>query len=233
MRIGICDDVMSDQILLKKNCEQLGYTDIVQYNSGEEFLADAKHSDLHLLFLDIEMDGKNGLEIKDILEETNSQTFIVFCTTHTECVMDAFGRNVISFLPKPFTTHMVERCIKKALYLGRDFYPVTVNPDTTLRCCDILYVHAEAKYSVFYVANAENVNASSRKSLQTWEKELSDFDFCCIGRSYLVNLKYVKDIRNTTLLLTNKEELPISRRYKGKLEEACKQYRIRGMRYET
>ena len=121
MKIGICDDVIADQDLLENACNQLGYTDIVRYHSGEEFLADTEKQKLYLLFLDIEMEGKNGLEIKEILEKTNAQTFVVFCTTHAECMPEAFGRNVISFLPKPFTTHMIERCIKKHCILEKIF----------------------------------------------------------------------------------------------------------------
>lgn len=230
MRIGICDDLVEDQLLLEQACNQLGYTDIVRYNSGEEFLADAEYQKLHLLFLDIEMDGKNGLEIKEILEHTRPQTFVVFCTTHTECMPDAFGRNVISFLTKPFTIHMVERCIKKALYLGKDFYPITITKDQTLCCSQILYVHTENKYCVFYSTTEERF--LSRKSLQEWAEELSDFGFCCISRSCLVNLKFVKHIKKTVLQLTNKQELPVSRRYAGTLLELHNQYRIQSIRYD-
>ena len=109
MRIGICDDCEEDLISLKDICNQYGHTDITLYHSGEELLADPNSSKLELLFLDIEMDGQSGLEVKDILEHTNAFTFIVFCTSHTECMMDAFGQNVISFLSKPFTELAVER----------------------------------------------------------------------------------------------------------------------------
>lgn len=231
MKIGICDDVIADQDLLENACNQLGYTDIVRYHSGEEFLADTEKQKLYLLFLDIEMEGKNGLEIKEVLEKTNAQTFVVFCTTHVECMPEAFGRNVISFLPKPFTTHMIERCIKKALYLGKDFYPIAINREKNLCCNQILYIHTENKYSVFYSVTGEGI--LSRKSLLKWEKILCDFGFCSISRGCLVNLKFIKYIDNTRLFLTTGQKLTVSRRHTVQLEKRYQEYRIQGVRYDV
>lgn len=230
MRIGICDDCEEDLISLKDICNQYGHTDITLYHSGEELLADPDNSKLELLFLDIEMDGQSGLEVKDILEHTNAFTFIVFCTSHTECMMDAFGQNVISFLSKPFTELAVERCIKKSLYLRKDFYPISINSDTLVPCCDILYIHAENKYSVFYSTNGNTT--LSRKSLRDWTKELDALGFCRISHSYVVNLKHVIKLENMSLFLSNQLKLKISRGYMSKFNEAYKQYRIDRMRYE-
>lgn len=90
MRIGICDDCEQDLILLKCICNKYNHTDITLYHSGEEVLKDKNHSKIELLFLDIEMNGTSGLHIKKMLEYTNASTFIVFCTSHVECMQDAF-----------------------------------------------------------------------------------------------------------------------------------------------
>ena len=229
MRIGICDDCEEDLKLLTDICNQNGHTDIRLYHSGEELLEDPDCSKLELLFLDIEMDGQSGLEVKDILEHTNTFTLIVFCTSHTEFVMDAFGQNVISFLTKPFTNLTVERCLKKALHLRKDYCPISISADVILPCCDILYIHAAEKYSVFL--STTNHTFLSRKSLLEWQKELSTLGFYSISRAYVVNLKHVKAIEGTTLFLTNQIELKISRRFITKFQKVYEQYRIGAMRY--
>lgn len=230
MRIGICDDCEEYLMLLSNICSKYNYTDIVLYRSGEELLKDKNCSKIELLFLDIEMDGQSGLDVKDILEHTNSFTFIVFCTSHIECMMDAFGQNVISFLSKPFTAHAVEQCIKKALHLRKDFYPIYIAPNTTVPCCNILYIHVEGKYSVIYFADSNTI--LSRKSLKEWKKELCTLGFCSISQSYVVNLKHVKKIEDKTLFLSNQVNLKISRRNVNEVNEAYRQYRISRMRYD-
>ena len=87
MKIAICDDVI------------------------EDFLNAPDSSQFHLLFLDIEMKGLTGIELKTLLEKTNPSIFIVFTTTHEEMMPEAFGRNVISFLTKPLDLNSIKHCI--------------------------------------------------------------------------------------------------------------------------
>lgn len=228
MKIGICDDCEKDLFALKEICEEYGHTDISLYRSGEELLAAPEISQLNLVFLDIEMDGRNGLEVKEILEQNNAFTFLVFCTSHIECMEEAFGSNVISFISKPFSKVAVERCLKKCMYLKKDFYPVAVHENMLVPCSDIVYIHAENKYSIFYFAN--NLTTLSRKSLRNWADELKNLGFCRISHSYIINLKYVDKQENMSLLLTNGIILKVSRACMHNFREAYKNYRISRMR---
>ena len=64
MRIGICDDEKEIQELIeekvRKHCPE---EEIVIFSSGEELLAAEPTPDL--VFLDIRMDGKNGVQMLD------------------------------------------------------------------------------------------------------------------------------------------------------------------------
>ena len=103
MKIGICDDDPKTREQLNNLCHKLGYIDTYQFDSGEELLSsDICHS-LTLVFLDIEMNGMTGIEVKNILEQKCPFTLIIFNTSHEEQIKDAFGRNVISFISKPFS----------------------------------------------------------------------------------------------------------------------------------
>lgn len=67
MKIGICDDNEMEREQLKKFCLKAGYDDTVFFSSGEELLEYEELTSLNLLFLDIEMEGPNGIEIKNNL----------------------------------------------------------------------------------------------------------------------------------------------------------------------
>jgi len=43
------------------------------------------------------------------------------------------------------------------------------------------------------------------------EKKLAEYCFIRVHHGYLVNMKYIKEIRKTDLVLTNDEKIPISR----------------------
>ena len=56
MRIGICDDILSEREVLKEYCLSLGYKSIFLYESGEALLKSSDGKTLDALLLDIEMD---------------------------------------------------------------------------------------------------------------------------------------------------------------------------------
>ncbi len=229
MKIGICDDFAKDRECIKNYCMDLGYGDVHTYSSGEELLDSPEHSSLNLLFLDIELDGINGIQIKNMLERTNPSTFIVFSTTHHELMPDAFGRSVINFLTKPYSEHSIDNCIKRAAFLDRDYYPISIDEATTLPCRDILYLYTDQKYTIFYTE--DGTTFSTRKPLKVWAEELKDLGFCPISRSAIINLKHYIKPKNKQAILSGNISLPISRRYKSTLESRFDTYILNMTRF--
>ena len=209
MKIAICDDVIEEQNELQTFCQQLGYCDISL--CGEDFLNAPDSSQFHLLFLDIEMKGLTGIELKALLEKTNPSIFIVFTTTHEEMMPEAFGRNVISFLTKPLDLNSIKHCLTKAAYLQMDFFPIAINDCVFIPCQDILYGES-------YI---------SRDSLTAWNEKLKEFGFCPVSRNSIINLKYYKKTYQKQAILSTEIRLLISRRYLQTLDETFRCYMIK------
>ena len=77
MRIAVVDDIKEERTLLhgwlysqlsRRNVP----ADIVEFESGEEFLLAAKERPFTVLFLDIYMGGANGIEIAKELRKTDA-----------------------------------------------------------------------------------------------------------------------------------------------------------------
>ncbi len=224
MKIGICDDNKKEREHIEALCRDQGYEEILSYASGEELLLSPDLSSLSLLFLDIEMGGVGGIEIKNRLETTNPATYIVFCTSHSEMMGDAFGRNVIYFLTKPLSERSVQIVMNKATFFTKDSYRLAVNSRVSLPCENILYLHAEQKHTVFHTK--DNKIISSRRSLKNWLEELGALGFCPISRSTVINLRhYVRADENMVYLHQN-TAVSISRRYQPVLREKCDAYML-------
>jgi DNA-binding LytR/AlgR family response regulator len=142
MRIAICDDRTEDRDLLKKYCENLGYLDLSLFSSGKDLLESSLLSTIDLVFLDIEMQGYSGIEVKNILESNYPATLIVFCTTHSELMVDAFGKNVLSFLTKPYDEHMIQQSLGHASALAKDILSVSIAEGCKISSKDIVYFHS-------------------------------------------------------------------------------------------
>lgn len=100
MIIAICDD----EELIREQVKNLvvkqqpdAYVNL--YGTGEELLAENRNFDM--VFLDIQMDGMNGIEAARKLRERNAQTIVIFITGMREYVFEAFDVHAFQYLLKP------------------------------------------------------------------------------------------------------------------------------------
>lgn len=223
MKIGICDDNKLEQTQYLELLENLGYENISVFSSGEEFLK--KMPALDLLFLDIEMEQISGIDVKNILEENGSSTYIVFYTTHMESMSAGFGTNVLGYLHKPVTAEELKLYIDKVSMKLQRNHPILLTDNNTISSDMVLYIHSEHNYTKVHLTDGNT--ALVRKSLQDWAVELSEYGFISPHRSYLVNLHNIHYIDKNSLVLTNGEMLTISRQYLAQTKSAVRNYQLR------
>lgn len=99
-KIAVCDDeqIFIDDVVAKLK-EQSEQCEISEYTSGEELLDSLL--DFNIIFLDIEMMGINGINTAFSLREQKYDGMIIFLTSHTEFMPDAFKVKAFRFLDKP------------------------------------------------------------------------------------------------------------------------------------
>ncbi|MEI8648973.1 LytTR family DNA-binding domain-containing protein [Paraglaciecola sp. Hal342] len=66
-----------------------------------------------VVFLDIEMPGKTGLELAEQLREEGNPATIVFVTAFREFAVNAFDFQASDYLLKPFSEERLKECIEK------------------------------------------------------------------------------------------------------------------------
>ena len=185
LKVLICDDEKNiveqmTQLLVRyqsefnRNIEIMGVTN---YDEGRGFGAD-------LIFLDIEMPGRSGLEIKEELEKNGEGSLIIFVTSHVESVWEAFGRNVIGFFEKPTTYERLCALMKKFYNLYSARILVNLDKDVTVESGEICYIVVKDIYSEVYFTTRGKILL--RKSLATLEELLPEGDFLRISNSCIV-----------------------------------------------
>jgi len=85
---------------------------ITCFNKADEAIQYAKTTQVHIAFLDIDMNGMNGLELAKKLKEINKETNIVFATGHDRYALVAFSLYASDFLLKPVTAKAVAEAIE-------------------------------------------------------------------------------------------------------------------------
>ncbi len=231
LHIGICEDELYWQnelkMLCSKKCDTLKINPTYYiYSSGEELLK-AKNQ-LDILFLDEEMNGISGQNVKEILENRNQNIMIVFATNHSEILYECFGKNVYGFLHKPFDKLAFEKLFDKLINkLTKQYYLEFFNPtsgNVKISFQNILYIKAEGNYSRIY--QTKNEEALLRKSIGDLEKNISYEYLIRVHKSYIVNLNYCKklNLETATLTLQNNTLIPIARRRKPIVQKLFSQF---------
>ncbi|BDD00240.1 LytTR family DNA-binding domain-containing protein [Persicobacter psychrovividus] len=112
--------IIDDERLARKEL-----TSLLKKHSEIEVIGEAKNVDdayekikslqPDLIFLDIQMPGKNGFELLSMLDKV---PYVVFATAYDEYAIQAFEVNALDYLLKPIQPERLEDTIKKLMELN-------------------------------------------------------------------------------------------------------------------
>lgn len=190
-----------------------------------------------VIFLDIQMPGKSGLELLMELPPRNFE--VIFVTAHNEYMLQALQYSAADYLLKPVdedrlmeAVHRVEKRLEsgkkedltEALLhnLHKAGNPAqmrlclpTLKGFIVLKLDEIIYCEAERSYTIFHLEGKKTVTVS--RPLIDYDNLLKDTPFLRIHKSFLVNLHHVKEYQKGEgglIILSDNTEIEVSRRKK-------------------
>ena len=218
--------------LLHQYCPQVHIAGIAMHADDGAGLIRSLKPDL--VFLDIQMPGKNGFEM---LQELSTYSFeIILITAFDQYGIQAIKFSAVDYLLKPLNIDELIAAVQKAaqrisekmqnrelenlLQLIRNREERTthklalpagketrfVHPKEIIRC------ESSNVYTSFYLSGNEKIMVS--KPIYEYEELLADFGFLRCHQSHLVNKAYIKSwIKDEGgyLVLENGEQIPVSR----------------------
>lgn len=222
--IGICDDEEVFRAQIRNLCsaffdaqnQEYGF---VEFASGEDVLA-YQGEKIHLLFLDIEMPGIDGLEVLGKVRRNERIWRIVFVTSHKELKWETIDLKTLAFLEKPLDRVGVETCIRTVIRENRDNIDIsykTFQGTDHIRLDRIVSVQARGNYVNICFEQDE---VPGYDSIKTIEGQTRGTTMIRTHKSYLANLQYVKRVNGDGLLMTNGTVVPIGRKYLPSVKEA-------------
>jgi len=196
-------------------------------NNAIETLNFLQKNKVDLLFLDIQMPGKTGI---DFLRTLVHPPKAILTTAYRDHALDGFDLNVLDYLLKPIAFDRfltaVNKYGNKAADMANNFenIPASISQDP------FVYIKADKKMlkiflkDIVYIESLkDHVKLRTReKDVVTYQKisyleeKLPDHKFVRIHRSYIVALDKIESFTAETIGI-NKEELPIGRLYKNEV----------------
>lgn len=230
MRFAICDDEQTAIDLLQDQFDLRPELAIEHdaYTSGEALLAAYKNGARYdALFIDMEMGGMNGIDTANAIREIDEQVIIIFVTSHTRYMKQAFGHNVLYFVEKAHLdtdlAHAID-VVMRELARRRLSLKINDNKKTLhLYYDEIFYIESVVHYLEFHT---KDTVYRSRSSLSQFEATLTPGIFARAHKGFLVNLEHVRAVNAADITLRDKNmpHIPLGEKYKAAFRQAWQRY---------
>jgi two-component system LytT family response regulator len=208
-------------------------------NVNDAILLIKKH-DPDLVFLDINMPGKTGVEL--ITELGEKAPFVIFTTAYSDYAAEAFNLNAVHYLLKPFDQKKFDGAIERASermsakisgeLLNRIKNVIDADPEkekygdrlavktdgkiVLIPFDDIYFIEADKNYAII---NLKDKSYRMRATLGELVESLNQQIFLRVHKSYIINKNYVSELEPTfnqefIIKLISNKKIPTGRAYK-------------------
>lgn len=229
MKLAICDDNPADTAYVtgllevwRKQAEVM--PEIITFPSAEALLfAWEEQGDMDILLLDIEMGEMSGVQLARRLRQMGSRMQIIFITGYMDYIAEGYDVEALHYLLKPVTqerfSQVMDRAMERLKTRERMLRLALADGVVQLPLYEIRYLEVLRNYTTIHAAE----DCSVKRSLNELEGEL-DESFYRIHRSYIVNLRFVRRVTRTEVILKDGTVLPLSRKQYEGLNQALIAY---------
>lgn len=219
MRIAIVED----EAIVARRLERMVREIVVDVDSLEvaptfHHALDVIRRPLDLLFLDLNLSGRDGFALLEEAAASSFQTVIV--SAHHDQALRAFDYGVRDFVAKPWSAERLRMAIERATMLQtavQKARKLVIRKGRELRTIDVtqlLYIRGADDYSELHLADG---------SLHLHEKTLTALEamlpetFARAHRSYIVNIARVRGFRASELVLEDESVIPVGRVHRAEI----------------
>jgi two-component system LytT family response regulator len=210
MKVILVEDESGIRKLLRKIIEQnTGFEVVGETDNLADAVALFTKTKAEVVFLDIEINGTNGLECAKIIADLEPKTKIIFATAHSEYMSDAFEVYAFDYLIKPFHIERVNQTLDRIKALSepaknedldkivkyeRGLDKLLVKGKESMSFIDIkdiILIQRENSSTVIYTKQDSFTTSASLSDIET---KLDPEQFMRSHKSYLINVSQIKKI---------------------------------------
>jgi DNA-binding LytR/AlgR family response regulator len=221
--IALDDEPLALEVLISL-CKKIPFIDLLHtftsFSKAQQYL---NSYPVDLIFLDIEMPDKNGLEF---LKTLNLNVMVIFTTAHSKYAVDAFSVNAIDYLLKPIEPdRLMAACLKASSYF--EYLNTSIS-----KFQNFLFVRSE--YTLIKILHSEiyyletfddyiKIHISKGKFILTLMsmtkilEKLPKNEFIRVHRSFAVSISNISSIRSQTIFIGG-TKIPIGAKYKKQIQ---------------
>lgn len=233
MLIYICDDMEQDRMRLRHSLEKYSRTlaeqyeisevEIESFGAADEMIRTFRRSRQKpdLIFLDIYMQERDGMEAARLLRRSGCEAGIIFVTTSDEHAIESYDVDALYYLKKPFTRERFQAAMDKCREIFRVnaacFTGISNRKNYSIPYRNILYFEKSGHTVIVRIRRGEPV--SFYVSMNEIREKVKNFPaFLAVGKSYIVNMNDVKREKDGMLEMSDGTVISIPVRSQKEVE---------------
>lgn len=204
-----------ERYLLRFQEEEHEELSVQSWENGFLFLEAFSSKRFDLILLDIEMPHFSGMETARQIRADDETVSLIFITNMAQYALEGYEVSARDYLVKPVNYEVFRQRLRPAVdyckrYAFREY--ITINRGgglQKLEIGDICYIEVNGHSLVYHTVHGEYTEL--RVTLKERETQLEPFHFARCNNYVLLNLGYVKAMKNGVLTLSDGTEVEISR----------------------
>lgn len=223
IRIAVCDDEQFFRLRIKKLVSSYFERkdipcEIDLFSAGSDLVQSvADIQKYNIIFLDINMEGMDGIQTAQFIRKISEEVYLVFITAFITYAIEGYKYNVARYLVKgnknfeAFLEECLDAVLVKMNFKVESIVFEFIEGKKKVNVERILYIESNRHKIIFWMISDKRYQCSLYGKLNTLEELLKSLGFVRIHQSYLVNIRCVEMIKNYKATLTIGDILPVSK----------------------
>lgn len=233
IRIVLCEDERYMHKQIREYCDLYEskhnvQIDLLTFENGESFLDTYNpFKNIDVIILDIKMKSINGIEVAKKIREIDNRVCLFFLTSLSGYALEGYKVQASNYLKKPLEYDVFDVELTKSLatIADDDRKNIVIKTDEGIHKIyfrEILFIETWNRNTLIHTSKDGDI--LSYKKMKAYEEILDQRFFRCHA-AYIVNLSFVKSVKNSMITLRNyNDEIPIALKRKKHFMEALTNY---------
>ena len=222
MRIAICDDetIILDEVssYIKKYSKLCGKSEleVFPFSSARSLHNSIDNGALFDIFmLDVYIGDEMGTELAREIRRKGIESPIVFLTTSVEHAPQGYETGTLRYLIKPlepekFYEAIDAACLQAEKLQSKLIRFKTENGIESINANNIMYSEAHDHYQYIKLDNGQTIKVRTTVS-ELYALLAKNDGFFRLGSAYIINLRNIKNLTSSAILLYDNTTIPIPR----------------------
>lgn len=194
------------------------------FTDGDE-IVEKYTADYDIILMDIQMQFMDGMTAAEKIRKMDQSVIIIFITNMTSYAVRGYEVDALDYMVKPIEYFSFAQKLIRAIdrIPKKESHFLLLSLENGMRKIDIEEIYYIESFGHQLVFVTRQGNFQTRGVMKKIEEDLSIYLFFRVGKSYLVNMKYVEGIQDGCCMINN-VKLPISRLKRKEFMEVLTNY---------